>query len=410
MTSKAEPMVERSNIPLIAAGFLTLMAVAYLDNIRGPLLPVLCRELGIPYRDAGLFLTVGNIAAVLSVLMLGRILNRYNEKYVLIGACLFSAIPGILAPWISGFWGLLLLGVFIGASVSIIGSLSNILTIQGASEARRGRILSAQQVMYGVGSFLAPLGFSMAMNWQLSWWSVLALATIIFGAYSVGFSRSIDANRLKQEKHSKPHQAFRFRDTSLAQKIAVLTFGTYVGGEVLGSMWMATLMVDHFKLSTTDAADFVGYFFLALAVTRLLSFVFVRPRWERWIIYGSLLGGVIGLSLGQQGILIGFVLAAAVGPFFPLFMAEVSRQFPKVWRQIAIWIFVSIQSSLGMVHLSTGRLSDWLGIHQAFLLAPLLLLITLILYLGFESLCRKARSEQEPIQESGYLAAQSATP
>ena len=385
---------ESSNIPLVAAGFLTLMAVAFLDNVRGPLLPVLCRELDIPYQDAGIFLTVGNIAAVASVLLMGRLLNRYNEKYVLIGACLFSAIPGFLAPWIKGFWGLILLGIFIGASVSIIGSLSNILTLQGASERNRGRILSAQQVMYGLGSFLAPLSFSIAMNWQLSWWSVLVLATGIFLLYSLVFLRIIDAKRLRQQSQNLASRTFRFRHTHLAQKIAVLTFGTYVGGEVLGSMWMASLMVDHLQMSDTEAASIVGYFFLGVAGSRLLSFLLVRPQWERLVICAALLAGILGLLLGQQGVLFGFVIAACVGPFFPLFMAEVSRQFPTVWRQIAIWIFVSIQSSLGLVHLSTGKLSDWLGIDQAFLLAPLLLAFTLVLYLSFDRLCRKSTTER----------------
>ena len=44
------------------AGFASLFAAAFIDNARGPVLPVLCAQLNIPYETAGLFLMIGNIA------------------------------------------------------------------------------------------------------------------------------------------------------------------------------------------------------------------------------------------------------------------------------------------------------------------------------------------------------------
>ena len=103
------------------------------DNVRGPLLPVLCEELGIPFSYGGLFLTLGNLSAVISTLLMGKALQRYSEKRVTLVICAFSALAGIFAPMVNSLTNLLLLGLVLGASVALMGSICNILTLKGSA-------------------------------------------------------------------------------------------------------------------------------------------------------------------------------------------------------------------------------------------------------------------------------------
>ena len=84
----------------IFAGVATLVSVSFLDNVRGPLLPVLCDQLGISYSEGGLFLTVGNFAAVLSTLLMGQALKKFSEKRVTLFICAFCSIPGLVSPFV----------------------------------------------------------------------------------------------------------------------------------------------------------------------------------------------------------------------------------------------------------------------------------------------------------------------
>ena len=61
-------------------GIASLLLVSFLDNARGPLIPVLLSSLHIPYETAGLFLTLGNLAAIAATFFLGRALQKWGER------------------------------------------------------------------------------------------------------------------------------------------------------------------------------------------------------------------------------------------------------------------------------------------------------------------------------------------
>ncbi|MDQ3232813.1 MAG: hypothetical protein M3Q07_13430, partial [Pseudobdellovibrionaceae bacterium] len=74
------PHEESGHRGYLFAGFASLFAAAFIDNARGPVLPVLCAQLNIPYETAGLFLMIGNVAAVLVTFTLGRMLPRIGDR------------------------------------------------------------------------------------------------------------------------------------------------------------------------------------------------------------------------------------------------------------------------------------------------------------------------------------------
>lgn len=365
----------QGHLGFLFSGFASLFVVSFLDNSRGPLLPVLLEQLDIPYEAAGRFLTVGCIAAVIATLIMGKILRARGERFVALGIATFALLPGFIAPFVDDVMKLLLLGATMGASVAMLGSMCNILTVRGSPEDKRGRFLSFQQAMYGIGSLLAPWTFSILLEKGYAWWWLLVIATAAIFVLGVAFF-------LLLPESPGPIEALAEKPKSKISPrglLMIILFAFYVAGEVLASMWMNSLMVAKQGMSPAEAARYGIFFFANLSLARFLCFLFARPATETWILVGSLIAGISFCVLGQQGHSWALPLIGILGPFFPLSMAKISRQFPEQWQAMTIYVYVGIQSMLALMHQSVGSLADALGIEIAFLLSPLFLLISLLL-------------------------------
>jgi predicted MFS family arabinose efflux permease len=123
-----------------------------------------------------------------------------------------------------------------------------------------------------------------------------------------------------------------------------------------------------------------------MAATRLAGFFFIRERVEKAVLFICLIVGILALIVSLLGFYYLLPTVGLVGPFFPLFMAELSRTFPKAWQSMTVLVSVSMQISLSIMNLSVGVLTDALGIHKAFAVAPSLLLISLACLYWYEHL------------------------
>jgi MFS family permease len=358
------------------AGFASLFVAAFIDNARGPVLPVLCAQLNIPYETAGLFLMIGNVAAVLMTFALGRLLPRIGDRKAAIITCWLAVLPGLLAPFISGRTSLLSLGLMLGASVSLVGSLSSVLTVRGSPVQARGRYVAMQQVMYGIGSLIAPLLFSALTHAEKPWWWLFTGSSLVTLVLGFSYYKILPPEVIEPRAAATASHETRWNRAAV---LMLFVFSFYVAGEVLASMWMNTLMVGQQNFKPEVAAQYQMGFFLMIGLTRFLCFLLVRPRYETLVLVGCLtLGALFGI-LGQRGHSWALPLMGIVGPFFPLTMARISIKFPSTWKRMMMNVYVCIQLMLALMHISVGRVADTLGIGTAFLLAPAFLLLALVL-------------------------------
>jgi fucose permease len=367
---------EEGHRGFLFTGFASLFIISFLDNSRGPILPLLCDKLSLPYETAGTFLTLGCMAAVVSTFLLGYCLRRSNERSIALSIAAFSALPGFFAPWVEAKWTFLLLGALMGSAVTLMGTMCNILTIKGSPGHLRGRHLSLQQVMYGLGSLLAPLIFAQLMHLHMDWSWMLIGCSVAILLLALAYALLLPNDPPPPLIETKP--ANRLSRTAF---LMITLFSIYVGGEVLASMWMNLLMVGKQGKTPAEAALYGMAFFALISITRFLCFLFVRPRWESAVLYTSLaLGALFGI-LGQQGQSWALGAMGIIGPFFPLCMARISRDFPEDWKVMTVLVFTGIQGTLALMHQSVGSIADAMGIENAFLLSPLCLIIALVLSL-----------------------------
>jgi fucose permease len=144
-------------------------------------------------------------------------------------------------------------------------------------------------------------------------------------------------------------------------------------------MWLSNFLVGAREIEPAAAAQRVSGFFAALTVSRILCWFFVKPSHERGLLIASLLVPLVCFVLGYAVDDWAFALVGLVGPFFPVYLARVSREFGRSWKTLTMWIFLGDQIGLATINLALGRAADLWDIERAFLAPPLMLAAALAL-------------------------------
>ena len=347
---------------------------AFLDNLRGPLLPIMAKDLHLDLADLGGFLAIGNLGAIIGTFLLIPLMQKLSERRTAMGAVILLA-SGWFAVRLSqlGF-GSIVLSLYFGLATALCGALSNIFVMRGTPLKDQPRILSGQQMMYGIGSMLAPLALASVITngqpWSLLIVAMVPVSFILFLVIKFG----IEEHGPLPEPEAK---SFRLNGTKLR---VFLTFMGYVASEVACSMWMATYLSAKFNLSVEQSSPLTAGFFAVMMLTRLLCFFFAKPKFQYQLMWASLLipaAVVTVVQLGGSFYLL--PLAGCFGPFFPMYFSMISRHYPKEWRSMSIWLIVSLQIALMAMNLGIGHLAKAVGSAQAYWLIPVTLVATLIL-------------------------------
>jgi fucose permease len=158
----------RWSIFFCGAGLLCL--AAWIDNLRGPLLPAVVDLMDMDYKDASLIISLGNLVAMISTWLLMPILNKRPLKQIGIVILIYTSIVCVTALAIDSKPRILVWGALIGGCLSTLGSLANLFVQAGAEDSRRGQMMSALHSIYGLSSFFCPLarGFSFGRAHQMA--------------------------------------------------------------------------------------------------------------------------------------------------------------------------------------------------------------------------------------------------
>jgi fucose permease len=276
---------------------------------------------------------------------------------------------------------LMLLAVLIGITTSLTGAMCNVLVIEGTPIKQQGKVLSGLHMMYGFGSMFAALTVATTLRHEISWPWIVTAPTPFILVFLFFLFKKLKPNAQGIRKETALNSLSKF------QILAVVLFSLYVAGEVISSMWLSSYLVERYSWTVPDSANYCMGFFAVMTLTRFLCFLFISKKQEKTIMLAALLIPIAAFILGLSGFPWAFVLVGCVGPFFPLFLARVSRTFPNAWRSMTIWIIIGMQGILVVSHLSLGRVADLFTINKAYILGVLLLIATyllLLLYLRLE--------------------------
>lgn len=357
----------------IISGFLILFAVAYLDCGRGPLLPFFQQAMVLNYTEVSLFLVTGYLIAIGVNFLLFPILKRFHERKVAIGAGVFAIAVFGTSFFVNSYLSLLAISILYGGVIAVGQALCNLLTAQGVTPILQSRYLCGLHLMYALGALITPLatrvGFERYISWQWIWGAIPTGVFLILIAILA--TTQVEPEPIEPNKPSKK--------LSTIQVVLLLAFCFYVSAEVGTSMWLVSYLVDTQSFSLGKASYYLAGFFAAMFLGRLVCFVSLKEKYEAYILQGCILFGAGCFLLGHWGYLWAFSLAGFMGPYFPILLSRVKRHFPEQWRSLAVWVVLSIQVTLAILHLLMGWFNDQIGIHNAFLIPLVFFFLTLTL-------------------------------
>jgi len=379
----------------LISGFTLLICAAYLDNVRGPLLPVIADSLGVSYGAVSWILILGSVAAVFATIGLLPLLERMSDRKVAAGVAALGLVTTFLVHGVTSFPSLLVFGAVLGAAVATMGSMANVLTVRGASPANLGRMLSGLHLMYACGSVAGPMLVGALLEREIGWrWLISVPAGLLLLVMGLNLRSWGGASATFEVSAPKPGPVPR------RAAFVLLLFGTYVTGEVLASMWLVTYLTEVHQFSIAESSNYMIGFFVAMGLSRGACTFFYSSRYEKPVLYGSLLVFCLAFSIGLSGNPLGFVGAGLVGPFFPIFFGRMSADFPQHWRSMMISVIVFMQMLLAVLHFVLGRMIDAIGIETAYFF-PIGLMVGAVVFLFVYFLVVRSPSEQMPSGSGG---------
>lgn len=380
---------------LLVVGLLLLLLGAYLDSMRGPLLPLITADLNISYGLSSAFLAVGNLAGIVATLSMLPILNRFSEVRITQLISVFSIGLVIYSFFVHAYDPLLVLAAGIGIAVALLGAMANVLTVRGSQGRTPYQQFCGLHAMFGLGSFLAAMVTSLVVAESKPWpWALVLVAPVSLLCYFLVSTKN-------QSSESAPAASVQIQSSRLSQTQVFMVglFGIYAAGEVMTSMWMPSYLVVVHHWQPAVASRAAGGFFFLIFFTRVLSMIFWRPRFTIPLIWASLLIPAAVLLIGLLGRPEILPLAGCIGPFFPLYLGRLTVSFPSQWRAITIWVIVALQVTLGSLHLTIGAVTTYVDMQTAYWIPLGLVLLTASLFWFYRRLENQLFSQRA--MESG---------
>lgn len=361
------------NRSFIFLAFLTLLTLSVIDNSRGPLYPLIKTDLNLLNSQAAMIFALASLGQFI-VNIASKLWLKLSFKKTI---CAFQVMM-MIGCWLLGssknlgpiflYVGALIFGMGSGG----LGSQANMLIILGTSAERRRQFLSGLHAMYGTASFLAPFFvrgvFSFGGNWGQHFFllSIFPFLALIFAI-----------KNLKDEIPPSSEQT----ESGLSfwmKNLIGFVFASYVAGEVLISSRMVMYLMEAWNFSWEQASLNLSYFFISLLFGRATFALFKFPGKSFYWLLASLVGTILisFFSIKVNPNLF-FLCGFSLSIFFPCGIDWMTHNHGEKAAGF-LTTYVSMWIGLGLVsmHFLNGLVADSLGVQQAMLMAPILLLFT----------------------------------
>lgn len=365
---------------LLWVSFFSLFVLGFGDNIRGPLFPEIIESFGLSDSLAAWYFALSSFMSFVGSYLV-RKMKLVSEllKLLYVGLlCIFVSFT--IQRFAPNYVTVLVGVVFFGLSVGFLGVAQNNLVIIGTSPKNRSRMLSYLHSMYGTASLLAPLFVAGLANhrWQqiLFYFSWIALG---FGALVFFFNKK-KADRIDHFSQFQEAQVHKLG--GLAELKISLAISFYVLAEIIVGTRLALYMRRYFEYDLSQSSLYVTLFFVFMLIGRLaISFVPHHFNIKKQLMYS--LGMAFGLILfGLYVDPFALVLSGlGLAPFYPLSMSYISQLFPHKSTTIVSWTLTIQGVCIVLMHLSVGKIADWVGLKMAMLMGPLYLFLSFIILL-----------------------------
>lgn len=372
--------------PCILVSYFSLMALGLADNIRGPLFPEVLRVFGLSDGAGSWMFALGSMFGVLGSLSSGWFFRRWDRVQTLRLSQVMLTVGCLGMGAAPNFFVLLFFAAILGFSFGLMGVCQNVLATVGAAGHRRRQVMSGLHSMYGLASFMAPLLVAFSAPYFESWrapFFLAALAPVAVLLYS-HFRIPVEPPHAEPDKGSAHH----LTPLSAKRRWGSIWLGAalacYTLCEILISSRLALFLRRESTADLSSSSLAVTLFFLLLLIGRLASAFLHIPLKLKTQAVLSLGSSLALLCWGLLGQMEAFVLCGlTMAVIYPVLVALLAEEFPHHLNQV-MGTLLALQSAFVVVmHLSVGWMTDKFGIHSAFLIGPVALLVSIFLVLSY---------------------------
>lgn len=379
---------------LTVGGFYAFFIFGFLDNLKGPTLPVLLRDLNFSYSQGGILLFGAYLGFMLATLLTGLVADSAGVKVVLLLAGAVLTVGLAAFSQLSSFWLLVLAMVVIGLGLGSIEVGGNSLIVD-LHQFSRGRYLNLLAVFHGVGAFIVPLYVSQLLavgwSWRQIFQSTLGLAVLLAVIFLLArYPRALPSGPTLN-LGTLFQAGFTWRMGWYYLLVTV-----YVAAEIGFASWIVEYLQQTKGFSVGLSSLYLSLFFAAIMVGRLVGSFLVERVGYLPIMLAATLAASAALSAGIFG-------PPALTFCLPLTGLFFSIMFPTATAAVSALQAGNTSAILGVFFTfgglggalgpwAIGAAADWVGIQLAFALNIFFCVVTLATLLVIQRLAPAVRS------------------
>ena len=369
--------------------YFSLLAMGFVDNIRGSLLLEFTEDLGFTDVQASLLFAVPTFFVFFGCQVSNFLLSRTNIHPLrsLSFALLVVGFGFFFLSNVTDILSLVLSGTFFGIGLGMLGVLQNVNIHIGSSEKSRRRFLSGLHSMYALSALCAPIFIKYIFSWDWVWrkgFFLASLLPIVMGFLFLFFLILKKEKRREGEGLEKKDVLGKVRGRSpdyLHYIYMGVAISFYLGCELA----VGTRLILYVRRYTESTAEFSTYylilFFALLFLGRVLFLFIDSMRWRNesiwfWCAVSTTLLLVFGLCfspwwISLSGLTMGPLFAVSIDYTFEVFKERASEAVSYVIGISFLLVFP--------IHYMIGKLSDMFGLRLALVMVPFLLISALVM-------------------------------
>jgi fucose permease len=321
---------------LILLAYIAFIALGLPDGLLGVGWPSIRADFSIPLDALGMLMIVGTSGYLTSSFFSGQLIARLGVGKLLAVSCALTGVALIGNTLVPAWWMMVALGVFSGFGAGAIDAGLN--TYVAANFG--ARLMQWLHASYGIGVTFSPLIMTLAIHTLNSWRSGYAIVGITQLALAGCFMLTLPLWR-RSEQPASPEAAPRLTDykTPLGETLrqpkvwlSILLFVLYTGAEVSLGTWAYTLLTESRGVAPQAAGLWTGSYWATFTIGRVLAGLFTKRIGVHRLVWGSLIGALLGALLLwwnplPVASLVGVALVGfAIAPIFPGMVSETSQR------------------------------------------------------------------------------------
>lgn len=358
--------------------FLVGASGSYLLNGMGAILPSVQDELGATRAEVGVYPTLFAVGLIV-VGLLGDHLIRHVDRPMALRISVGGTVVGAWLLVVPDRATALAGAALLGASTALMITLAPVI-IAMLHPRRTVAIFGELQAADSAASVVAPFAVGLAIGLGVGWRSAYLLPTFLLLAVTpllAGIPR-------RDRRGSDPGLRTRpVAPAGHARKVARwLDILLSVSAEFCMVFWAASAFREWHGASEEVAAALAAMFLLGMAMSRAVSTPLTRAVPEAWrLVTGGCLVALAGfiafwaspsLWLSALGAVI---VGLGMGPQYPVLLPLFVSGYPDAPDRAAARGTLASGLAIGGAPLLLAAVSDRLGLHEAYLIVPMLLAI-----------------------------------